>query len=606
MSEQNHGFENENITGQQNGDVAPMNETGGNAQTAEVQNGNLSQSVQTAGAMNGTENVAQTTGEMNGMGNVSQATGTMSGTENMLQTAGTMNGTETMSQVAGAMSGTEVTTQATGGMNVGADGTYRYSYRQTNENMQGAYAADRIGCTYTSNGQYAHYQMHQDGAQAGMAFDKKAEKARKKAQKKQFKEAKKQKRKAKGRYPLGMRIASALLCGVLFAGAAYGTCYGIQYLTGTKLIVNGRESHLQVAPTQNVNGQSIQTQGEAQNGNLIPTDTGAANAAQGMDIKAVARSVKPAVVSVTNFYTQTVQYWIYDYQQEGEGGGSGIIVGQNDEELLICTNYHVIENAHDLQVTFIDDTTVNAVVKGTDERNDLAVIAIPLKDINEETLSKIAIARLGDSDQLEVGEEVIAIGNALGYGQSVTNGIVSALDRQLEEYESPMIQTNAAINPGNSGGALVNARGEVIGIPSAKIGGSTVEGMGYAIPISVAEPILRELMERETKTQVDEEQRGYLGVQVTDVDEQGVQLYNMPMGVYIYEVYDGYAADQAGLRRGDIITGLNGTRIESKEQLINELKYYSIGTTVTLTVCRIVNNYEIEEVPVVLGKPYEE
>lgn len=476
------------------------------------------------------------------------------------------------------------------------------------ENMQGICVPDRIGCAYTTNGQYAHYQMHQDGAPSGAPFDKKAEKAQKKAQKKQVREAKKQERRAKGRYPFGMRMASALLCGVLFAGAAYGTCYGIERLTGTKLIINGSSSSPmpQVAPTQNVNGQSIPTQGEAQNGNLIATDTGAGNAARGMDIRSVARSVKPAVVSVTNYYTQTVQYWMYQYEQEGEGGGSGIIVGQNDSELLICTNYHVIEHAHDLQVTFIDDTTVGAVVKGTDERNELAVIAIPLKDISEETLSKIAIARLGNSDQLEVGEEVIAIGNALGYGQSVTNGIISALDREIEDYESPMIQTNAAINPGNSGGALVNARGEVIGIPSAKIGGSTVEGMGYAIPISVAEPILRELMERETKTLVSEQERGYLGVQVTDVDEQGVQLYNMPRGVYIYEVYSGYAADQAGLRRGDIITGLNGTRIGGKQQLIEELKYYSIGTTVTLTVCRIADDYEIEEVKVVLGRAYEE
>ncbi|MDE5818355.1 MAG: trypsin-like peptidase domain-containing protein [Lachnospiraceae bacterium] len=554
MSEQNSGLVNENVTGQQDGGITPTNEMSESVQPAE------NVTVQESAQMQVTENMtAQESAQM--------------------QAAGSVNGQGTQVQTAMSTPG--------------------------QQNMQGAYAPDRIGCAYTTNGQYAHYQMHQDGPQA---FDKKAEKAQKKAQKKQFREAKKQERRAKGGYPLGMRIASALLCGVLFAGAAYGTCYGIEYLTGTKLIINGSSggTTLQVAPTQNVNGQSIPTQGEAQTGNLIATDTGAGNAAQGMDIRSVARSVKPAVVSVTNYYTQTVQYWMYQYEQEGEGGGSGIIVGQNDSELLICTNYHVIEHAHDLQVTFIDDTTVNAVVKGTDERNDLAVIAIPIKDISEETLSKIAIARLGNSDQLEVGEEVIAIGNALGYGQSVTNGIISALDRKIEDYESLMIQTNAAINPGNSGGALVNARGEVIGIPSAKIGGSTVEGMGYAIPISVAEPILRELMERETKTMVSEQDQGYLGVQVTDVDEQGVQLYNMPMGVYIYEVYDGYAADQAGLRRGDIITGLNGTRIESKEQLINELKYYSIGTTVTLTVCRIVNNYEIEEVPVVLGKPYEE
>ncbi|MCM1103282.1 MAG: trypsin-like peptidase domain-containing protein [Clostridium sp.] len=527
-----------------------------------------------------------------------------------VQTVGGMNAqTAANAADAGTSGSTQVAESAaqTGATSVSADGTYHYSYRQANENMQGAYAADRIGCAYTTNGQYAHYQMHQDGVQAGAAFDKKAAKAQKKAQKKQMKEAKKQERKARGRYPLGMRMASALLCGVLFAGAAYGTCYGIERLTGTKLIVSGRGgSYMQVAPTQSVSGQMIPTQGEVQNGELIATDTGAGNAVQSMDIRTVARSVKPAVVSVTNFYTQTVQYWMYNFEQEGEGGGSGIIVGQNDSELLICTNFHVIDNAHDLQVTFIDDTTVPAVVKGTDERNDLAVIAIPLEDISEETLSQIAIARLGNSDQLEVGEEVLAIGNALGYGQSVTNGIISALDRELEDYESPMIQTNAAINPGNSGGALVNARGEVVGIPSAKIGGSSVEGMGYAIPISVAEPILRELMERETKTQVNERERGYLGIQVVDVDTQGVQLYNMPMGVYIYEVYDGYAADQAGLRRGDIITGLNGTKIDSKEALTEELKYYSIGTTVTLTVCRIANNYETEEVPVVLGRAYEQ
>ena len=586
MSEQNNGFENENMAVSHNGGSTPAAEVSGNAQA-----------VETSGSVQVSENQGV-------QGMPAQTGAGMSGAENIMQ-ASNRNGAGMKTQNAENMSGQEsVQAQAAGGSSLNPDGTYRYSCRQINENMQGAYAADRI--SYTTNGQYAHYQMHQDGVQTGAPFDKKAQKAQKKAQKRQIKEAKKQERRAKGRYPLGMRMASALLCGVLFAGAAYGTCYGIEYLTGTKLIVSGRTgSYPQVAPTQNVNGPSVPTQGDVQNGNLIPTDTGSGNTAGQMDVRAVAKSVKPAVVSVTNFYTQTIQYWMYNYEQEGQGGGSGIIVGQNDNELLICTNYHVIDKAHDLQVTFIDNTTVNAVVKGTDERNDLAVIAIPLEDISEETLSKIAIARLGDSDQLEVGEEVIAIGNALGYGQSVTNGIVSALDRELEDYESPMIQTNAAINPGNSGGALVNARGEVVGIPSAKIGGSAVEGMGYAIPISVAEPILRDLMERETKTLVNESERGYLGVQVTDVDAQGVQLYNMPMGVYIYEVYDGYAADQAGLRRGDIITGLNGTRIESKTQLIDELKYYAVGTTVTLTVCRIVNNYESEDVQVVLGRAYE-
>lgn len=569
MSEFMNGSENENKIEQQTGGITPLNGTNGNGETPPV--------------MNAAEDAAQGTADMSSAENAAQETAGMNSAENAAQSAGMPNPAQTA-----------------GAAGVSPDGTYRYSYRQANGNMQGAYAADQIGCAYTTNGQYAHYQMHHDGAQPNAEFDSKAMKAQKKAQKKQMKAAKKQERRAKGRYPLGVRMASALLCGVLFAGAAYGTCYGIEQLTGTKLIVSGRGSYTQVASTPNVNGPALSVQPPAQDSGVITTDT-AGNMAQGMDIRAVAKSVQPAVVTITNFYTQTIEYWMYQYEQEGEGGGSGIIVGQNDEELLICTNYHVIDKAHDLQVTFIDNTTVDAVVKGTDAGNDLAVIAIPLKNLSEETLSQIAIARLGDSNQLEVGEEVIAIGNALGYGQSVTNGIISALDRKLEDYESPMIQTNAAINPGNSGGALVNARGEVVGIPSAKIGGSAVEGMGYAIPISVAEPILRELMTRETKTMVPEEERGYLGVTVVDVDEQGIQLYNMPRGVYIYEISEGQAADRAGLRRGDIITALNGTKIEDKVALVDELKYYSAGTTVTLTVCRIANDYESEEVQVVLG-----
>lgn len=579
MSEFMNGSEHENNNEQQSDGITPLNLTNGNDGMPQGMNA-AADAVQEHGNGNASEHIVPDMAERNGADHAAQSD------------AGQGNGMPDQVQTAGAAA-------------VSPDGTYRYSYRQANDNMQGAYAADQIGCAYTTNGQYAHYQMHHDGVQPNAGFDKKAMKAQKKAQKKQMRAAKKQERRAKGRYPLGMRMASALLCGVLFAGAAYGTCYGIEQLTGTKLIVNGRNGYTQVASTPNVNGPALSVPQTTQDSGVIATDT-AGNTAQGMDIRAVAKSVQPAVVTITNFYTQTIDYWMYQYEQEGEGGGSGIIVGQNDDELLICTNYHVIDKAHDLQVTFIDDTTVDAVVKGTDAGNDLAVIAIPLKDISEETLSQIAIARLGDSNQLEVGEEVIAIGNALGYGQSVTNGIISALDRKLEDYESPMIQTNAAINPGNSGGALVNARGEVVGIPSAKIGGSAVEGMGYAIPISVAEPILRDLMTRETKTMVAEEERGYLGVTVVDVDEQGIQLYNMPRGVYIYEISEGQAADRAGLRRGDIITALNGTKIEDKVALVDELKYYSAGTTVTLTVCRIANDYESEEVQVVLGEAVTE
>lgn len=492
------------------------------------------------------------------------------------------------------------------------DGTYRYSYRDAGVDTQGAYAADRIGYSYTSNGQYAHYQMHNEGAQQGFSPEsqKKAAKEQRrqaKAEQKRMKKMKRQEKRKSGRYPLGARAAAAALCGVLFAGAAYGTCYGIERLTGTKLIIGAGEDagggrYDQIPTTGEVASLPAASQGNAQDGSVITTDTDTVNGIAVMDATKVVKNVKPAVVSITNEYTKTVQYWGYQYEQKGQGSGSGIIVGQNDSELLICTNYHVIDDAEALTVTFIDNTTAGAAVKGTDARNDLAVIAVRLDDLDSGTLSKIAIARLGDSERLQEGEPVVAIGNALGYGPSVTTGVVSALDRQLEDYESPMIQTDAAINPGNSGGALVNANGEVIGIPSAKIGGSAVEGMGYAIPISVAEPILKELMTQETKFKVDEDEKGYLGIQPVDVESDAAQLYNMPQGVYIYRVYEGSAAERAGLRRGDIITALNGTVISDRASLVKELEYYSVGTSVTLTVCRVANDYEAEEVTVVLGE----
>lgn len=504
--------------------------------------------------------------------------------------------------------------QADGG-SAAQDGTYRYSYRDSNADTQGAFAADRIGYSYTSNGQYAHYQMHGTGAAQGMPgqSEKKAAKQQRrqeKAAQKNLKKMKRQERRKSGKYPLGTRMAAAVLCGVLFAGAAYGTCYGIERLTGTKLIIGadkntgGQDNYIRIPTTGGVDPSALATQGNAQNGLLIDGDT-LVPVDMVPDVRKIAKNVLPSVVSITSEYTETIQYWGRYYQKKGEGSGSGIIVGQSDDELLICTNYHVIGDADELTVTFIDNSTAKAAVKGTDSRNDLAVIAVRLNQLDKSTLSEIAVARLGDSDRLEVGETVIAIGNALGYGQSVTRGVVSALNRELEDCESPMIQTDAAINPGNSGGALVNAYGEVIGIPSAKIGGSSVEGMGYAIPISVAEPILRELMSQSTKYKLDEKDRGYLGITIVDVESESARLYNMPQGVYIYQVYEGYAAGRAGLRRGDIITGVNGTRIESKAALLEELTYYAAGTRITLTVCRVTNDYEAEEVEVVLNS-YEE
>ncbi len=307
------------------------------------------------------------------------------------------------------------------------------------------------------------------------------------------------------------------------------------------------------------------------------------------DISAVVEEVMPAMVSIVNNYTETGNFWGQTYTQEAASSGSGIIVGETDTELLIVTNYHVIEDATTLEVTFIDGNTAEAKVKGTDSDMDLAVVAVDLASVSEETKDEISIAKLGDSDNLKLGEPVIAIGNALGYGQSVTNGIISALDREMTLSDGTthtFIQTNAAINPGNSGGALLNMAGEVIGINSNKIGGDTIEGMGYAIPISSASPIIAELMERTTRDKVEEGETGYMGIVPQNVSSQISQMYNMPTGIYVLSVEEGSAAQEAGIMAGDIITRFDGEKITSSTDLQDILQYYAAGDTATITIMR--------------------
>ena len=325
------------------------------------------------------------------------------------------------------------------------------------------------------------------------------------------------------------------------------------------------------------------------------------------DVTEVVKAVMPSVVSVNNKYVETTSFWGQEFSSEGSSTGSGIIVGKNDTELLVVTNYHVVEAAEELSVQFADGKQVQAQMKGSDSDKDLAVIAVQLN----------AIAQMGDSTQLTVGEPVIAIGNALGYGQSVTTGVVSALNRpiavntvsaqsqpQQDDMEvNTFIQTDAAINPGNSGGALLNSRGQVIGINSNKIGGSAVEGMGYAIPISDAQPIIEDLMTKQTRLRVEEENRGFLGITGIDVVSEYSQLYGMPKGVYISSVSEGTGAAAAGLIRGDIITALNGEEIKSMDDLKDELSYYSAGTTVELTIMQgSPTGYQAKNVSVTLGE----
>ena len=307
------------------------------------------------------------------------------------------------------------------------------------------------------------------------------------------------------------------------------------------------------------------------------------------DVTAVVSEVMPAMVIIHNNYTQSASFFGYTQTQEATASGSGVIVGQNDSELLVATNYHVIEGADTLEVIFNDETTVQAYVKGTNSDMDLAVIAVMKEDLSSETMDQIKIATLGDSDALILGEPAIAIGNALGYGQSVTTGVISALDRTIELEDGStraFIQTDAAINPGNSGGALLNLQGEVIGINSNKLGGTTVEGMGYAIPISAAKPIIEELMNEETKIRYSDDERGYVGIKGVTVTSDVSQVYGLPIGVYIAEASVGGGAANAGLTKGDVIVGFEGNEITSMDDLQTRLQYYPQGATVQITVMR--------------------
>ena len=323
------------------------------------------------------------------------------------------------------------------------------------------------------------------------------------------------------------------------------------------------------------------------------------------DIASIAEEVMPSVVSITNLSVQQVQSFFGGIQeQESKSVGSGIIISQNDSELLIITNNHVVEGNETLTVSFVDEESVEAQVKGTDAAKDLAVIAVQTKEIKDTTMDQIKVAALGNSDQLQVGESVIAIGNALGYGQSVTSGIVSATGRELDGIDEKLIQTDAAINPGNSGGALLNANGEVVGINTAKVATDTVEGMGYAIPISSVSDIIENLMNQETKTKVSEAEQGQLGIQGVDVTADSSEMYNMPTGVYVSEVIAGGGAKKAGITKGSVITGINGTSIDGMQALKEQLQYYRAGETVKITVATPEKNgeYAKSDVEVTLGK----
>ena len=318
------------------------------------------------------------------------------------------------------------------------------------------------------------------------------------------------------------------------------------------------------------------------------------------DVTQVVEAVMPACVSITNNFTHTVQdFWGQTYSQDETASGSGIIIGENEQELLIVTNNHVVDSTEQLYVQFIDGETVEAQVKGTDASADLAVVAVKLDTIANSTKQEICIARMGDSDSLKIGEPAIAIGNE-------TTGVISALNRKIESSNSEegtsLIQTDAAINPGNSGGALLNMRGEVIGINSNKIGGSSIEGMGYAIPISTARPIIEDLMERQTRTKYSEEERGYLGISCINVTSDLSENFSMPQGIFVAQVYSGTGAEAAGLVRGNIVVAFDGVTIQNQEELTKQMQYYKAGESVEITIMvNSANGYQQKNMTVTLS-----
>lgn len=382
------------------------------------------------------------------------------------------------------------------------------------------------------------------------------------------------------------KVALVVGAAVLFGAVGGVTMQGTSYLTGKLL---GKNTKSTVGTTKTVSNAKLTTS----------TSTVTS------DVSDIVENTLPSIVSITNMSVQEVRnFFGGTSQQESESAGSGIIISQNDSELLVVTNNHVVEGSDTLTVTFNDGNSVEAQIKGTDSARDLAVVAVPLDKISDDTMNAIKVATLGDSDSLKVGEPAVAIGNALGYGQSVTTGIVSATGRTIDGFDGEYIQTDAAINPGNSGGALLNANGEVIGINSAKINSSAVEGMGFAIPISDASDVIQNLMNKETRSKVSDEERGYLGIKGYDVSEEGAQMYNMPTGVYVKEVMSGGGAEKAGLTKGSIITGFEGSSISGMSSLQEQLQYYKAGEEVTLTVQIPDKNgeYTEKDIKVTLGK----
>ena len=540
--------------------------TGSSGDTGSSYSENKSESVNTGDSQNtgsttGSRYYTQSTENTTGTSYSSQSTGSTTGTGYSSYNTGSTTGSGYNYQRTGNPTGTGYSSQ-TGTYGTGNSYGGRYSTGYPNVGSSGNNNANRYAdYKFADNGNshIPNNPMNHNGS--GMP---------------------------KKRVPFWKKALAAVALGLVFGAFAGAGLFAVNLITGHGNNNNEQTVQETVPEKEDSSVASTTISANTADGQVSGTTTTTSAVTFGsMDVSGVASNVMPAVVAITNEYTQTVQdFWGQQYSKNGEAAGSGIIVGDNGTELLIVTNEHVVSKADSLGVQFDDGTSAEANIKGEDESADIAVIAVDKSSLSSDTLSAIKVATLGDSDSLKVGQQVVAIGNALGYGQSVTTGIVSAVNRELtlENGTHKLIQTDAAINPGNSGGALLDMNGNLIGINEAKLASDEVEGMGYAIPISTAKPIIEQLMNKSTKKKASEEERGYLGIAGRDVTSEISEQYSMPRGVYIAKVYKDTGAESAGLQEKDIITSLDGQTIQSMEQLQELLTYYKAGDTVEVVV----------------------
>ena len=504
--------------------------------------------------------------------------------------------------------------------NSGSPYSYNQTNQQTGDGTNTSWSSQVNGNTsqgYSQGTQYGQENAYySQGTQYGQGNAYYSQGTQPYGQNQQKKKRKEKVKKEHGKGGFGVKLAKCAAIALVFGLISGSVFAGTNQLLGTKWS-NSESAKTEASLNKSSSGDTVKA---ANTSSKAVTDL--------TDVSDIADNVMPSIVAITNMSEKQVSTWYgYTASQPQESCGSGIIVSQDDQYIYVATNNHVVSGATTLSVCFVGNDVVNAEeetvdmsgsdgdvnvedavsakIKGTDESNDLAVVAVQKSDIPEDTLSQIKIAQLGNSDDLQVGEQVVAIGNALGYGQSVTSGWISALNRNISTDDgtsSGLIQTDAAINPGNSGGALLNMQGEVIGINSAKYADSAVEGMGYAIPISKAQPILEELMNRQTRDKVESENAAYLGVVTADLSTEAIQMYDMPEGAFVIRVEKNSAAGKAGIQKGDIIVSFDGQTVSGKDDLESKLAYYASGETVDVVVSRADNGEYVQKtISVTLG-----